>query len=794
MNGDNLNIKSQNGFDEKEISLRDYISVLYRNRWIIITIILIVLAATVYFTFTAPPQYEAKALVMLVSPQGQATLFTSPFMPSQYLKVNNEVEVLKSFALGRRVIKSLKNSPYSDSLYLLETRELKTPGLNIMERLAGLKDAVKRIFGAGEELAEEDTLDRYFVKKLHESMKIEPIRETEAIRIIVRSFDPVEASLIANTIAQEYYEMDLEFNRSEVVETKNFLEEQLKKVERDLQRAEERLKEFQEKQGVFALEEAAKTLIDQMTSIEAEYYATVAQVQALRKKLDNQQRLLNEREKWIVQEAINISNPLIEQLKKVIAEVEAEKAAAIVTHGYEPNSDVIREYDKRINQLKEKLVAEAQRMTNYGITTEDQSKISMELVRDVFFNQVALIELETKSKEYKNMVDRYNKEFNKLPEKSLMYARLDRERQVNDKLYMLLKTKYQESRITEASKMSNVRIVDPAIPPEKPVKPNKKLNLILGLLVGVFLGVGFAFVREYFDRSIKTAEELQNYGLSAIGIVPEIDVRTALDKFQKVSQDYESGESLKARLVTHYDPKSSVAESYRTLRTNIQFSSPDKPVQTMIVSSSGPGEGKSTTAANLAITFANLGRKTILIDSDLRKPILHKVFGISKEPGIAHAILDMVPLNNVISETEIDNLYLVPCGETPPNPSELLASNRMLVILEELKKTYDIIIFDTPPVIAVTDATVLAKITDGIVLVVRANKTDSAALQRTMELLSHVNCNVIGAVLNEVSVSAGYGSYYYYYYHYYGDGGKKKKRKKKTGSELTRNIFRSKIR
>ncbi|MCD6099511.1 MAG: hypothetical protein J7K33_02895, partial [Candidatus Marinimicrobia bacterium] len=284
MNNNGMNLRTQGDFEEKEVNLQDYLRVLYKNRWLIISIVLIVLASTVYFTFTAPPKYEARALVMLVSTPGQASLFTSPFMPSQYLKVNNEVEVLKSFALGRRVIKSLKESPYADSLYILGTREYEKRGLNISGAIGGIKDFLKGLFAGKPVEPAVDTLDRELVKELHESMKVEPIRETEAIRIIVYSVDPFEAALIANTIAQEYYEMDLEFNRSEVVETKNFLEEQLKKIEQDLAKAEEKLKEFQEKEGVFALDEAAKTLIDQLTTFEAEYYTTVANLKVLKGK------------------------------------------------------------------------------------------------------------------------------------------------------------------------------------------------------------------------------------------------------------------------------------------------------------------------------------------------------------------------------------------------------------------------------------------------------------------------------------------------------------------------------
>jgi len=777
-----FNEPGRNGSPEKVMTLQDYLRIIYRSRWIITICFLVVMAITTYITFTAHPQYQASTLVLLTNRTGSAGLFQNPIFSNEMTRVNNEIEVLKSTSLARRVIQSLRSQPNADSLYILGIRKLPKKGMGLGDFTGGIITGIKRILI--EELPDSlqfaDPLDRILVKNLRESIKIEPVRQTEAVRITVTAPDPQEAALIANTMAQEYYNLDLAFNRGEVIEMKTFIEEQLDDIEKQLLASEEALRQYQEKEGVFVLDETAKILLDQLSTFEANYYTALADLKVTQESLNNQQKMLSEREKAIVQEAVNTTNPLISQLRQAIAEFEAEKMTIMVTQGYAPTHESIREYDRRIKDLKDRLIQEAEKITSLGLSAEEQSKISADLLHRVIESSIELIALETKAKEYKQLVDQYNAKLNRLPENTLQYARLDRERQVNEKYFMLMKTKYQESRIAEASKISNIRIVDPAIPPVKPFKPKKKMNLLLGAFLGLGLGMVIAFVRDYIDHSVKSGEDIQRLGLTTLAIVPTIDVRSAVHKLERTykTQAKDLTYSLKTRLISHYDPKSAVSEAYRTLRTNIQFMSPDKPIRSLLVSSAGPGDGKSTTVVNIAITFASLGKKTVLVDTDLRKPIIHKVFDFQRGPGLTHTLIEDIPLEDVIRHTEVPNLDIITCGDIPPNPSELIGSHRFAELIEHLKSLYDIVLFDTPPVIAVTDATLLSKLTDAMVLVVRANGTDVRALTRTVELLKQVQANLIGVVLNGVNITASYDSYYYYYryYYYYSDSGLKKKR------------------
>ena len=231
---------------------------------------------------------------------------------------------------------------------------------------------------------------------------------------------------------------------------------------------------------------------------------------------------------------------------------------------------------------------------------------------------------------------------------------------------------------------------------------------------------------------------------------------------------------MEERLVSHFAPKNPVAEAYRSLRTNIQFASPDNPPKTILVTSATAGDGKTTTAANLAITLAQTGARTLLMDTDLRKSMIHKVFHLQRSPGLTDLLTGSKDMEMGIREIgDIPNLYIMPSGPVPPNPAELLGSAKMKELIEKIKTHFDIILCDSPPVIAVTDACLLAKDLDGVLLVIKIGSTPRQALGRARTLLENVNSRIIGVVANNLSIEGGYGkygSYYaYHYYHYYAE-------------------------
>jgi succinoglycan biosynthesis transport protein ExoP len=290
--------------------------------------------------------------------------------------------------------------------------------------------------------------------------------------------------------------------------------------------------------------------------------------------------------------------------------------------------------------------------------------------------------------------------------------------------------------------------------------------------VGLVTGVGLAFFFEYLDNTIRVPEDIKrHFNIPYLGPVPAM----------AMGRDGNPDEENRPEMVTLHNPKSTASESYRGIRTSILFSSAETEPKVILISSAGPQEGKTITAANLAITMAQSENKVIMLDCDMRRPKVHKVFGISRDQGMSNILVGNKDMDGILIHTEIPNLDVIPCGPIPPNPSEMLGSTRMKKLLEMLRKDYSHIIIDSPPITAVTDAVVLAKSTDGVVLVIRANDTAREMIKNGLNQMQAVGANVLGAVLNGVDMGRDSYYYYQYYYYYYGEDGegKRKAHKKK---------------
>jgi tyrosine-protein kinase Etk/Wzc len=359
----------------------------------------------------------------------------------------------------------------------------------------------------------------------------------------------------------------------------------------------------------------------------------------------------------------------------------------------------------------------------------------------------------------------------KVPEVEVHYARLRRNADLLGELYTILQTRLKEAEVSEAIEIANIQVVDPAITPVKPVKPRKILNLIFGLVLGTVIAVGITFVRESVDTRLRSRDELSELtGVPVLATVPRIPITNG--------RRLDAPAKIEARLVTHHSPKSPAAEAYRALRTNLTFSSfaKDRPIRKVVFTSAEPQEGKSTTAANVALSLAEQGHRTLLIECDLRRPVLHKVFGVPRTPGLVDALSQQADLAQVAQSIPLpdhaqSNLDLVPAGTSPPNPAELLGSQAMSGFLDEAATRYEMVVLDTPPLAVVTDAAVVGTLVDGVVVVTRQGSTHRDALRLACEELRGVNATIVGTVLNDLTASGGGYGYRYAYRHYYGTDG-----------------------
>jgi succinoglycan biosynthesis transport protein ExoP len=413
--------------------------------------------------------------------------------------------------------------------------------------------------------------------------------------------------------------------------------------------------------------------------------------------------------------------------------------------------------------------------------------------------------LEIKEQDYADKLEKLREDNKKLPEKALQLVRLQREVDLQASLYSQLKEKYQETLIEESSKVEEVSIVKPAVPPSEPANlPSKLIIVSTGLIIGMIIGVVFAFMAEIFDTSMGRIEDVEDLmQVPVLGVIPYLEKEV---NSKKDSGKHREPERTRTRdLVTHYKPGSMGAEAFRALRTNLQFLRVEKKGRAFLITSAFVQEGKTVNAINLALIMAQAGNKVLLVDADLRKPLVHKYYGLSLGPGLTDYVLGNYQWNevtNTISDIMLgdfgiddilktpgmDTLHIITAGTKPPNPSEILTSNRFKDFLVEASKSYNFIFIDAPPVMPVADASDIAALADGVILVYMTGKIGRGVLKRVKANLENVDAKLTGVILNKVKSDAGPEYYQYHSYYYYGGEpevkkGKKIKRVKSSGNK-----------
>lgn len=753
--------------EEETINLYEVIQVLYRGKWLIILVFILVVLATAIFTFMQDPIYESTAVVLIEKGKkglGLTEAFDITGL-SEQRNIKNEIEILKSRSLAEAVAKKLIERVY------VNPQTKKDTILVILPSKKELREGIKPF-------AKIETI----LERFNKDVKIESPRDADIIKITVRSKNPEEAALIANTFADAYYERNLMMSRNESRSVRKFLEEQLADKKKILDQAETQLETYMKSAGVVALDEESKKLIEQLSDLESKRGEAIVEISSAQKKLNAYLEQIKQIEPEFVKVATEALDPYIKYLQEEIAKLEVTRDQIVAQNPKVGSKEVLdkslREIDEQLASLRKKLQEKISEFLKTGFAssgtpgtqTYDPTGFVKELKQKILLTEIELTAYEAKKKELERLINQLNQKFETIPSKLIDYARLERARMSSEKLYLLIEEKYQEAMIAEQSQFGYVQIIDYATPGIKPVSPKVHLNLILSVLIGLGLGVMIVFVKEYFDRTIKTPEQIEKKGFTVLSAIPVIEIEAKVDGKQLKKDE---GRNIAAHLITHLSPKSPVAEAYRVLRTGIQFAKLDRKIKSVVVASSAPKEGKSTTSSNLAITMAKADLKTVLLDTDLRRPVLHRVFGVKREPGLTDYLFGRAEIDEIFKQTEVENLYLVPCGIVPPNPSELLGSEKMKEFIEYLKSNYDMVIFDTPPLVAVTDALILANQVDGVLLVASAGKTEIDVIDKAREMIHRVGGNIIGVLLNNFDASATYGTYYRYYryyryYDYYG--------------------------
>lgn len=729
-----MNNTQMNNIQEGQ-TFKDYIRVIRLNLVPILLIGLTSLLVAIVYAISAPNIYKSTTVLRISKPQG--SILNAPLIPEfqdfgSDRFIANEIEILKSFRLRDIVtstlIDSFKLSSNKDQFDLI----------------------TEQIYGSNKpSLLSKDEI----IELLEKKVSIDQKRGLDIVEISVESKSPYEAALIANSYAAAYKALNLDYNRQQLTAVKEFLAKQREEKLSELADVEETLRSYQERQGIVQLPEQAKALIEQVTDFEAKMNATKIDLTITEKTLNEYKAELEKKDPDINDYIESFATePYIKNLQMQIADLKTQKDRAVSTsRDNQRKNDMIQEFDAKINDLKSKLNNQLA-VYRAGILASSPEEIK-ELTRKVLEEEVKYQSLVASYRKLNEIVGDYDRRLNKLPTSSIDLARLTREQSAFEKLYVQVEERYQEAVISEQSVPGNVLIIDAGLVPTLPSKPNRILIVIVGLVLGTGLGIGFAFIRIYFDNTIKTPEDIQNRNINLLAWIPQISI------IEDGNKEFE--------FIVAKKPDASASEAYRALRTRIKFSKIDKEsLKVILLTSSTSQEGKTTTSINLAGSFAQANFKTILIDADLRKPRIHSIFKEQRYPGLTDYFFGQVTYKDIIRSTSINNLFYISAGTIPPNPSEILGSTQMESFLEKLKNEYDYIIIDSPPLIAVTDSEVLTQLVDGTILVVSANSTEVELMDRSIEILKRDKVTFLGVVLNNFMYRSGYSSYYKYYYYY----------------------------
>ncbi len=727
-------------------TLKDYIR-LIRNNWLpVILITLSGLAVAILYAVNAVDIYKSTTTLRISKSGGD--VLTSPLMPEfndwgNDRFIANEIEVMTSYTTREKVAAAL-----IDSFYVKP---------NVSNYVVLLNNDVDMF----ESPNSPKTISS--LTKSLEGISVDQKRGLDIVEITAESPSPTEATLIANTYAHLYMNINLEMNRTQLRLVTDFLEGQKSEKYEELNDAEETMKIFQEKGGLIALDERASTLISLLAEFESQKGVTQVDLMASNKVLENLRKELERQNPRMADYLKSLSSQTyITAIQNEIVKLEINREVALSkSEGIENNSAVIKGYDNKILDLQAERdkQLEVLKAGIFASSPEEVKGLTQKIIEEEVRNQA----LQTSIKELDKIVKSYEKRFLKLPKSALELARLKRRSEALEKLYLLLEQRYQEALINVESQPGNVIIIDKARIPNSPSKPNRTLIVLVGLVLGAGLAFGYIFIRNYFDDTIKTPEDIQNKNINVLAWIPKIEGLGVNGK-----KDFQ--------FIVAKSPDSIPSEAFRALRTRVQFSRIAKDsLKTILVTSATPKEGKTTISINLAGSFALTNKKTLLIDCDLRKPTVHHVFKAQRVPGLIDYLFGDAQLNEIVKPTDIDNLSYIPTGTIPPNPAEMLDSNQMRDLLAKFRAEYDLVVIDSPPIIAVTDSEILSNMVDGTIIVVSADTTEIELMERAVELIKAENTHFLGTVLNNFSFKSGYGSYYKYYYYYSSPDAKKTK-------------------
>jgi polysaccharide biosynthesis transport protein len=715
---------------EDERHLMDYVRVVYKRRWVAIPVLLAVFTIGAINSYRTTPLYRASTQLLIEkdSPkvgdlstmfQQQDGWFNDDFYQTQY-------KILQSRSLARRTAAGMKLDQHPAVREGM--REVRTPW-TVSGALKGTWALARSVVGGGSDKKAEATQARQkdadpsmrFAGMVLGSLGVTPIRNSRLVDISMTSTDPRLAADMANAHARAYIEQNLEYRFSASKDATDWLEAQLAEQRKKVEASEADLQRYKEQHDAVAVEDRQNIVVQRLSDLNTA--ATKAKTARIEKEaLYNQLRAIQNSNAIDSFPAV-LGNEYIQKLKGDLGDLQRQQAELADKYG-----------DRHPEMVKVRSAIQSA-----------EAKLQIEIDKIVLSVKSEFDTAAAQERTLVGALEGGKAEALSLNRKGIEFSVLQRETESNRQVYEALLQRTKETGISGELKASNIRVVDAAEVPSGPYLPRRERDLTMAAVSGAVLALGLVFLFEYLDNRIKSPQELRaQLNVPFLGMVPSIDAKS-------------SGALL------HDGVPPNFAEAIRGVRTNVLFSSAEEGVRVIVVTSAGPGEGKSLFSSNLSVSLAQAGQRVLHVDADMRRPRVHAIFEIAQEPGLSNLLVGDCKPSESIRKTAVQNLCVLPAGMIPPNPAELLGSKRCEEFFATLAQNFDWVILDSPPVLAVADASILANTATGVVFVVGADQTSRQAARAALEQLEGVQAHVIGAVLNRVDLEKNP----YYYSAYY---------------------------
>lgn len=689
--------------------------VIRRRGWIIVQALIIITVIALGGSYFITPSYQASSRIMIKQPKKAAIdmgrLFQSQNINiglsglSTIITTSPDVDVNKVLATSRPIIERM-----------IEKLQLRDGGGNLIKAdkltQTGMVSTVKR---------------RIFPQP---TIAISQYEETDILQIVTTSPDPEEAMMMANTLSEIMVDENQTQMRAEYRSARVFLQDQIQEMKERYNIALLNLTHFRMREKTIDLPMETKLGTEKMAELLKQKEDNIIDLAEARAKLSRLREQLDKQGFEFVTASTLQENPQIEILKRRLADlrIQLSEATADLTERH-PKVQTLQD---QIKTVKAELTREI----------ETYKASAPELV--ALERQIASLEAHLKG--VNADIERYFKTLGGLPDKAFKQANLDMELNASQQVYSSLLDYLSQVGVAEATTLSQIRMVEPAIRPLIPVSPNKLVNGLLGIFLGLVFGVALAFIVDYVDDAIRTPEDVKEFKpVALIGAVPQ---------FRRED----------IPLISAKDPNDPLYESYRRIRNHLKFID-EKPPGSLVITCAGPGEGKSTTVVNLGISTAREGKRVVIVDTDLRRPSLHTHFDLSNVGGVNDVLYGKTSTDDAIKPTQVPNLSIITSGPVPPDPGGLIESDQMGRLISGLRNRFDLVILDSAPLLVKSDALILARYVEGTIIVLESGKTTRHAIYEMMETLANAGIKPLGFILNRFSIEKGK---YYYHQYYYG--------------------------